>query len=46
MVSYNPLQSLPSTEELPDSDDTSVDYELQTLVPTTLRVILKHVVSS
>jgi hypothetical protein len=33
MVSYNPLQSLPSTEELPDSDDTSVDYEVQTLVP-------------
>jgi Uma2 family endonuclease len=40
MVNYNPLQSLPSSEELPDSDDTPVDHELQTIVPTLLRVIL------
>jgi len=25
MVQYNPLQYLPSAEELPDSDDTPVD---------------------
>lgn len=37
---YNPLQNLPSSEELPDSDDTPVDHELQTLIPTILRVIL------
>jgi len=40
MVNYNPLQSLPSSEELPDSDDTPVDHELQSIVPTLLRVIL------
>lgn len=32
MVQYNPLQYLPSAEELPDSDNTPVD-ELQILVP-------------
>jgi Uma2 family endonuclease len=37
---YNPLQYLPSAEELPDSDDTPVDNELQILVPTLLRGIL------
>lgn len=37
---YNPLQYLPSAEELPDSDDTPVDNELQILVPTLLRSIL------
>jgi len=40
MVPYNPLQYLPSAEELPDSDDTPVDNELQILVPTLLRAIL------
>ena len=40
MVKYNPLQYLPSAEELPDSDDTPVDNELQILVPTLLRAIL------
>ncbi|MBV8885394.1 MAG: Uma2 family endonuclease [Chroococcidiopsidaceae cyanobacterium CP_BM_RX_35] len=40
MVQYNPLQYLPSAEELPDSDDTPVDNELQTLVPNLLRFIL------
>ena len=29
MVQYNPLQYLPTAEELPDSDDTPVDNELQ-----------------
>ncbi|MBV8886063.1 MAG: Uma2 family endonuclease, partial [Chroococcidiopsidaceae cyanobacterium CP_BM_RX_35] len=40
MVQYNPLQYLPSAEELPDSDDLPVDNELQTLVPNLLRFIL------
>ena len=40
MVKYNPPQYLPSAEELPDSDDTPVDNELQILVPALLRAIL------
>ncbi|MFE1746899.1 Uma2 family endonuclease [Coleofasciculus sp. H7-2] len=40
MVQYNPLQYLPSAEELPDSDDTPVDNELQILIPILLRGIL------
>jgi len=40
MVQYNPLQYLPTAEELPDSDDTPVDNELQILIPILLRAIL------
>lgn len=40
MVQYNPLQYIPTAEELPDSDDTPVDNELQLLIPTLLRAIL------
>jgi Uma2 family endonuclease len=40
MVQYDPLQYLPTAEELPDSDDTPVDNELQNLVPTLLRAVL------
>lgn len=40
MLKYSLLQYLPSAEELPDSDDTPVDNELQILVPTLLRAIL------
>jgi Uma2 family endonuclease len=40
MVQYNPLQYLPTEEELPSSDDTPVDNELQILVPNLLRAIL------
>ena len=40
MVQYNPLECLPSSAELPDSDDTPVDNELQNLVPNLLQVIL------
>lgn len=29
MFNYNPLQCLPSSAELPDSDETPVDNELQ-----------------
>jgi Uma2 family endonuclease len=39
MVEYNALH-LPSAEELPDSDDTPVDNELQDLIPALLRAIL------
>lgn len=40
MVQYNPLQYLPTAEELPDSDDTPVDNELQIIIPILLRAIL------
>lgn len=40
VVQYNPLQYLPTAEELPDSDDTPVDNELQILVPALFRAIL------
>jgi Uma2 family endonuclease len=36
MVQYNPLQYLPTAEELPDSDDIPVDNELQNLIPNLL----------
>lgn len=40
LVNYNPKQCLPSAEDLPDSDDTPVDNELQNLVPSLLKAIL------
>nr|WP_228060373.1 MULTISPECIES: Uma2 family endonuclease [unclassified Coleofasciculus] len=40
MLQYNPLDCLPSSEELPDSDDTPVDNELQDLIPSLLKAIL------
>lgn len=40
MVQYNPLQCLPTSAELPDSDDTPVDNELQNLIPNLLEAIL------
>ena len=40
MVNYNTLHCLPSSAELPDSDDTSVDNELQILIPNLLLEIL------
>jgi Uma2 family endonuclease len=40
MVQYNPLQYLPSATELPDSDDTPVDNELQNLIPNLLLAVL------
>jgi Uma2 family endonuclease len=40
MVQYNPLSCLPSSAELPDSDDTPVDNELQNLIPNLLQGIL------
>ena len=40
MLEYDPLMCLPSSEELPDSDDTPVDNELQDLIPGLLKAIL------
>ncbi len=40
MFKYNPLACLPSSAELPDSDDTPVDNELQILIPNLLLAIL------
>lgn len=40
MVQFNPLLRLPTSAELPDSDDTPVDNELQNLVPNLLLAIL------
>ncbi|BAZ21150.1 hypothetical protein NIES4073_20280 [Kalymmatonema gypsitolerans NIES-4073] len=40
MLEYNPLACLPSSEELPDSDDTPVDNELQDLIPSLLKAVL------
>lgn len=39
-LQYNPLHCLPSSEELPDSDDTPVDNELEDLIPSLLKAIL------
>ncbi|MBD2384689.1 Uma2 family endonuclease [Cylindrospermum sp. FACHB-282] len=40
MFNYNPLACLPSSEELPSSDDTPVDNELQILIPNLLLAVL------
>ncbi len=40
LLNYNPRQCLPSAEDLPDSDDTPVDNELQDLIPTLLKAML------
>ncbi|OUL30099.1 hypothetical protein BV378_04360 [Nostoc sp. RF31YmG] len=43
MLQYDPLDCLPSAEDLPDSDETPVDNELQDLIPGLLKVILAFV---
>ncbi|MGJ5672010.1 MAG: Uma2 family endonuclease [Nostochopsis sp.] len=40
MLEYNFQSYLPSAEELPDSDETPVDNELQELIPGLLKAIL------
>lgn len=40
LLNYNPKQCLPSAQDLPDSDDTPVDNELQDLIPTLLKAML------
>ncbi|NES71824.1 MAG: Uma2 family endonuclease [Okeania sp. SIO2D1] len=43
MVQFEPLLRLPSSEELPCSDDTPVDNELQNLIPNLLLNILDFI---
>ncbi|MFN6518955.1 MAG: Uma2 family endonuclease [Nostoc sp. CreGUA01] len=43
MLHYDPLDCLPSAEDLPDSDDTPVDNELQNLVSGLLKAILAFI---
>ena len=43
MLQFNPLHCLPSSAELPDSDDTPVDNELQDLIPGLLKLILASI---
>lgn len=40
MLDYSLLQNLPSAKDLPDSDETPVDNELQDLIPHLLKSIL------
>lgn len=40
MLDDNPLPHLPSSAELPDSDDTPVDHELQNIIPNLFRAVL------
>jgi Uma2 family endonuclease len=40
LLNYDPRQCLPSAEDLPDSDDTPVDNQLQHLIPGLLEAIL------
>jgi Uma2 family endonuclease len=40
MLDYESLRYLPSADELPDSDETPVDNELQELIPGLLKAIL------
>jgi Uma2 family endonuclease len=43
MYTYNSSECLPSSAELPDSDDTPVDSELQILIPNLLLAILSSI---
>jgi len=43
MLKYNSLEYLPSSAELPDSDETPVDNELQISVPSLLLEILVNI---
>jgi len=43
MVQFEPLLRLPSSEELPCSDETPVDNELQNLIPNLLLTILAFI---
>lgn len=43
MRRYDPRHCLPSSAELPDSDDTPVDNELQNLIPNLLEAVLAWV---
>ncbi len=43
MFKYDPRLCLPSSEELPDSDDTPMDNELQDLMPGALKAVLARI---
>jgi Uma2 family endonuclease len=43
VLQYNPLHCLPSSSELPDSDDTPVDSEMQILIPGLLLEVLANI---
>jgi len=43
LLQHDPRACLPSAEDLPDSDDTPVDDQLQYLIPGLLEMILAHV---
>ncbi|MBC6478474.1 MAG: Uma2 family endonuclease [Hormoscilla sp. GM7CHS1pb] len=43
ILSYDPTLRLPTAEELPDSDDTPVDNELQNLIPNAADDILSRI---
>jgi Uma2 family endonuclease len=43
MLDYNPPQHLPSSAELPDSDDTPVDNEDQNFIPNYLLFLLEFI---
>jgi len=43
ILSYDPTLRLPTAEELPDSDDTPVDNELQNLIPNAADEILSRI---
>ena len=40
LLNYNPRDCLASAKDLPDSDDTPVDNQLQHLIPGLLEAIL------
>lgn len=42
MVKYDAWECLPTSAELPDSDDTPVDNELQNLIPNLLAAVLAY----
>lgn len=46
MIKYNPFQSLPTAEELPETDHQPVDSQLQVLIASLLDDILAWVFSS
>ena len=43
LLKYNPGLCLPSAEDLPDSDDTPVDNELQDLIPGLPKILLASI---
>nr|WP_283765635.1 Uma2 family endonuclease [Roseofilum capinflatum] len=42
-LEYHPRDYYPSAQDLPDSDETPVDNELQDLIPTLLKAMLASI---